>query len=55
MNKYVFIIFIITIKNLFCQLNNVNDAEGMMKKTKVLACIALTKARFQQDSVKNKK
>lgn len=34
-----------------CQFENGDDEEGMLKKTKVLACIAVSKARLIQDTV----
>ena len=34
-------------------LDNVEDEELMMKKTKVLACIAITKSRMAKDVVRS--
>jgi hypothetical protein len=34
-----------------CQLDGLDDDDHMIKKTKVLACIAITKARMAQDVV----
>ncbi len=39
---------------LVVSLDNVEDEELMMKKTKVLACIAITKSRMAKDVVRSK-
>jgi hypothetical protein len=43
-----FICFVLVIS-----LDNVDDEELMMKKTKVLACIAITKSRMAKDLVRS--
>ena len=43
---------LILLKLAYCQLENTDDEETMLNKTKVLACIALSKARLVQDGVK---
>ena len=51
MKLFYLIIFIIQIYYTFGQLNDVENDEKMIKKTKVLACIAISRSRITQDSV----
>jgi hypothetical protein len=56
MKNLIFLIFaFIYIYIANAQLNDMDNEEEMIKKTKVLACIAITKARMAQDSVNIKK
>jgi hypothetical protein len=50
MNIFLLTLFF-TIKLISCQLDNMDDEEAMLKKSKVLACIAITKARMAKDVV----
>lgn len=51
--KLILTIYLIHILSLVTCLNSqdMQDPEKIMKKSKVLACIALTKARLAQDEV----
>ena len=50
MNIKFFLSIFINSYLIFCQLDNENEEE-MYKKTKVLACISISKARMAQDNV----
>ena len=47
----VLVLLICNAMVVYCQLNNVEDEVVMTKKSKVLACIAITKARMANDVV----
>jgi hypothetical protein len=52
LKKMLFVLPVLLLVNLaICQLENLDDEAGMLKKTKVLACIAVSKARLLQDTV----
>ena len=44
-------LFLISLFTFIWTLNDVEDEEKMIKKTKILACIAVTKARMAKDTV----
>jgi hypothetical protein len=51
MKKIFILSFLIKVCLIFCQLEDIEDETEMFKKTKVLACIAISKARMIRDSV----